>query len=79
MKGFLLPLTGIVLVACCVGGSAQSRDGVRTACAGDRQTYCADAGHGHGVECLASQMSRLSPDCAGAVKGAMEPRQNSQQ
>ena len=79
MKGFVLPLTGIVLAALCVAASAQSRDAVRTACAGDRQTYCADAGHGHGVECLASHMSQLSPDCAGAVKAAMARRQNSQQ
>ncbi len=83
MKRFLLPLSSVVLVTYGAAASAQSRDAARdaarAACASDHHKYCADAGRGHGLECLSTHRSQLGADCAAAVKSAMERRQSSGQ
>jgi hypothetical protein len=62
--------------------SAASHEGagaIRSACAEDRKTFCGDAERGHGLQCLNSHLTSLSPNCASAVQAAMARRQNSHQ
>lgn len=58
-------------------GSHEGGAAIHAACAEDRKTYCGDAERGHGLQCLNSHLTSLSPNCASAVQAAMARHQNS--